>query len=233
MGATLVVLLCTLATQPAEASPKLAKKKKAASIADIVVVAELIRSSGGLPHCGVLAAVGEYEFRVIKVEKGKLDEKRIVVEALCPEMSMESYHLSRLELSSKRGHQYKPMRPLDKPPAKRLYLRRQESFAFDYTTLLGETLTSVKSLFTATKGGSEGWQSFGPGLEVQMRDKMVSKLRLACPQGFPRSFAWLGLPEVEWQTFRRRGGYSTGKFKAPNDIVGEVVRGRIELGLAR
>lgn len=226
MPALPVVLLTTfvwvVSTHVAEASPT-SSKKKAAAKADIVVVAELIRGSKNLYACGIIAVVGEYEFRVIRVEAGKLDEERIVVEALCPEMSMEAYHLSRLELSSKRLYPYKPQWPLEEPPAKRLYLQKQDPFSFDYTTIVGENLTSLRTQFTATSESKDGWVSFGPGLQVHPKDGRVSKLRLVCPRGFPRSFSWLGLPEVEWQTFRRQGGYSEGVFKAPNDIVGEAV----------
>lgn len=234
MRALLLVLLCTLASapQPADASPN-AKKKAAAPKADIVVVAELVRSAGGLPHCGVLAVVGEYEFRIVAVESGKLDDERIVVEALCPEMSMESYHLSRLELSSKRLHRYQPMRPLENAPAKRLYLHKQDRFSYDYTKLLGKPLKKVTSKFTATEPPKDGWQRFGPGLAVQTTDSRVSKLRVSSPQGFPRSFAWLGLAEVDWQTYRRKGGYSNGTFKTPTGILGRAQRGTIEIEVDR
>ena len=234
MRALLIVLLCTLATsaQLADASPK-AKKKKAAPKADIVVVAELVRSAGGLPHCGILAVVGEYEFRIVDVESGKLDDERIVVEALCPEMSIEPYHLSRLRLSTKRLYRYQPMRPLEKAPAKRLYLHKQERFAFDYTKLLGTTRNEVTAQFTATEPAKGGWQSFGPGLDVQTTDSRVSKLRFSSPRGFPRSFAWLGLADVDWQTYRRKGGYSSGTFKTPTGITGSAKRGTIEIEVDR
>ncbi len=235
MRASLVVLLCTLASsaQLADASPKAKKKRKAAPKADVVVVAELVRSAGGLPHCGVLAVVGEYEFRIVNVESGKLDEERIVVEALCPEMSMEPYHLSRLQLSTKRLHRYQPMRPLKKAPAKRLYLHKQEAFEYDYTKLLGKPLTNATAKFTATKQGNDGWQSFGPGLEIQVRTSLVSKIRVASPRGFPRAFAWLGLADVTWQTYRRKGGYSNGAFKTATGITGRAQGGTIEFEAGR
>tara|TARA_R110002073_G_scaffold245044_3_gene407398 strand:+ start:57169 stop:57873 length:705 start_codon:yes stop_codon:yes gene_type:complete len=226
MRVLLLVLLCTLlaSSQPAQAAPK---AKKIPAKADLVVIAELIRGSQGMPHCGVMAVVGEFEFRVILVEKGKLESKRIVVEALCPEMSMENYHLSRLELSVAPRNKYRPAKPLKKPPAKRLYLVSQKPFDFEYTTLLGTSLTSLSAQFTKT-GARNGWLHFGPGLSVQTSDTNVSTLRLAIPRGFPSSFAWLGLPKITWKRFSRRGGYPKGIFTGPDGIAGNAERGYVE-----
>lgn len=226
MRALLLVLLCTLlaSSQPAQAAPT---AKKTVAKADLVVIAELIRGSEGMPHCGVMAVVGEYEFRVIRVEKGELESKRIVVEALCPEMSMENYHLSRLKLSVAPRSKYRPAKPLKNPPAKRLYLVSQKPYDFDYTALLGTSLTSLNAQFTKT-GASDGWLRFGPGLSVQTSDTNVAALRLASPRGFPSAFAWLGLPKITWQRFIRRGGYPKGIFTGPSGIVGKAERGYVE-----
>ena len=199
--------------------------------ADIVVVAELVRGAQSQPHCGVLAVVGEYEFRVLRVERGTLAEQRIVVEALCPEMSVERYHVSRLRLSTKRSHTYRPWNKLANAPKKRLYLRKQSPFTVDYPALLNKPIGSLRARFTRTGVSSDGWEQFGPGMQAKIANKKVSAIRLACPRGFPRVFAWAGLPKVRWQRFRRRGGFSAGSFTGPGQLRGRVARGRIELSV--
>lgn len=59
--------VATVAGGVARAAPAKAPAKhraKAKKAAEVVVVAELLRGSSQ-PHCGVIAAVGEFEYRVV------------------------------------------------------------------------------------------------------------------------------------------------------------------------
>ena len=193
---------------------------------DVIVVGELIR---GRSHgtCGVQSVVGEYEFRVVSVQRGELAAKRIVVEVLCPSGSFVAYPLSRLELSSRRLYPYRPSHPLKDPPSERFYLIEQQPHPEDYPALLGLPIAQVDQRFTYVST-SEGWRHYGTALDVAVQEGLVHAIRFRCPPGFPRSFPWAGLPTVTWSRYRRHGGFSEGQFTAPG-LTATARRGSIEL----
>jgi len=204
----------------------LAPVRSSAQAADLVIVGELLRFTSG-PACGVMATVGEFEFRVVTVERGELSDDRVVVEVPCPALSGPYHHMARLHLSERRRFHYAPGNRLDDPPPARRYLVRAERVPRDYAALIGGP-ESALSVYTQT-GLRDGWRSYGPGLQARVEGGRVVRLRFRCPSGFPRSFEWAGLREVTWQRFRRRGGYSSGSFVAAGELRGEARRGFIEI----
>ncbi len=205
-----------------------ARPARADKPADVVVVAELLRGSSA-GACGVLAVVGEYEYRVIAVEKGKVSADRISVWALCPEMSHVPYHISRLRLSTHKRFSYRPTSPLRDAPATHLWLVKQEVVTRDYGKYLGGKVDALDRDFTYTTT-KKGWRNYGIALAAQIANGRVVALRLLSPPGFPRAFPWLGASHVTWSRYRHRGGYSQGTFVDRDaKLAGEASGGRIVL----
>jgi len=194
--------------------------------ANLIVVGELLRFTSG-PPCGRAATVGEFEYRVVSVERGRLPAARVVVEVLCPALRGPYHHLARLHLSERRRFPHRPGNRLTDPPPERRYLIRAERVAQDYAALLGRPEQEL-SQFTQTDV-REGWRFYGPGLQARVEEGRVARIRFRCPPGFPRTFEWAGLREVTWERFQRRGGYSNGRFRAAGNIRGEARRGFIEI----